>query len=100
MRKSHLIVTLVTLLSSSVLFANHSDMSDDSACGVIAKACVKAGYSRDDHDKKFWMDCMKPVVLGKSVKNVDVDAATVKSCRTDKIAKMKNELNEMEKVSD
>jgi len=100
MRKTHLLILASVILMQPV-FADDAMMSSDSKpCAVIAKACLNAGYSRKGNDdKKFWSDCMKPIILGKAVKNINVDSATVKSCRTDKINAFKKELNEFENVS-
>lgn len=96
MRKIHAGFMLIATLLTSSAFANHHPM-DSKACGAIVDACKKAGYERGkDADKKFWQDCMKPIVLGKSVKDVTVDSDTVKQCRTDKIADMKKQLKEFE----
>ena len=100
MRKIHLFVVLTSVLSIQVAFADDAAMSESKPCKAIAQACLKAGYSRkESYDRKFWFDCMKPVILGKTVKGVKVDANTVKSCRSDKITELKQELNEFESTS-
>jgi hypothetical protein len=92
----------LALLASVVLaqpVLAHDMMSEDSSCAPIAKACIDAGYKGDaTDDKHFWFDCMKPVLLGKTVENVTVDAAVLKKCRAEKIKKMTKELNELKKV--
>lgn len=100
MRKIHLILGLAAaILSSQAVFADDQDM-DSKPCAAIATACVSAGFAKDENSaKKFWQDCMKPVILGQKVEGVNVDAATVKSCRSDKIEKMKKEVKEFQKVS-
>lgn len=96
MRKMGFIL-LTILLSSSVFAKPHMDSK---ACKTIADACKKAGYERAENaSKKFWQDCMRPVVMGKTVKDVPVDPAVVKQCRTDKIADLKKQLTEFEGVS-
>ncbi len=91
---------LASILSAQAVFADDAAMSSDGkSCGVVAKACLHAGYSRKDESKKFWSECMKPVILGQSVKGVKVDVATVKSCRADKIDELKKELNDFQNVS-
>lgn len=113
MRKSHLILVLTAAITSSSVFA-HMPM-DSKACATIAKACREAGFARKEGGGKegagqegarkegggraFWQDCMKPTILSQPVKGVSVDADTIKTCRTDKITELKNELNEFEKTS-
>jgi hypothetical protein len=98
MRKIHISLMVMATLFSSSVFANH--MMDSKACSTIVDACKKAGYNRgDNNDKRFWVDCMKPIIMGKSVKDVTVDPATIKQCRTDKIADMKKQMNEFENAS-
>jgi len=98
MRKIHIALMVMATLFSSSVFANH--MMDSKACSMIADACKKAGYMVGDNgDKRFWMDCMKPIIMGKSAKGVMIDPATVKQCRMDKIADMKKQLKEFEGVS-
>lgn len=99
MRKAYLAVCLVSLFAASNVFAD--EMANDSKpCMQVAKACLSAGYTRQgDNDKKFWVDCMKPLILGQTVKDVTVDSVVVKACRTDKISEMKKELTELQNVS-
>lgn len=98
MRKIHMGVAVIAVLFSSSVFAH---MMDSKACMTVVDACKKAGYVKGDNgDKRFWMDCMKPVIMGKSVKGVSVDSATIKQCRTDKIADMKKQMKEFESVSE
>lgn len=96
MSKYVIIPAIVALLSSSVAFAH---MGDSAACDSIAKACKSAGYAKEEGDKTFWQDCMFPVLLNKSVKNVTIDADTVKQCRTDKIKEMKDKIDKLESVN-
>ncbi len=99
MRKMYFVLAISTLLSTQSVLADN-EMTESKPCAAIAKACLDAGYTRgDDATKKFWQECMKPIVMGKQVTGVTVDAATVKQCRTDKIAQMKKELNELQKQS-
>ncbi len=99
MRKVYLAVCLVSLFAASNVFAD--DMNSNSKpCMTIAKACMSAGYTREgNNDKKFWVNCMKPLILGQTVKDVTVDSVVVKACRTDKISEMKKELTELENVT-
>lgn len=96
MRKIHIGLMLAIFLSPSV-FANHMHSK---ACAAVGDACKKAGYTRDENgNKKFWQDCMKPVVMGKTVKDVTVDPLTVKQCRMDKIHQLKTQLKEFEETA-
>jgi hypothetical protein len=99
MRKINLVLALSAALLTQPVLADEMEMSDSKPCATIASACKSAGFTKGgDKGKMFWMDCMKPVVMGQSVKGVTVDAATVKSCRTDKIARMQKEITELQNV--
>jgi len=99
MHKIHILFGLAVVLLTQPVFAD--DMSADSKpCATIANACLQAGYVRGTQDKKFWLDCMKPMIMGKTVTGVTVDPATVKACRVDKIEKLKKELMEFQNLKD
>ena len=100
MRQIHLLI-LAFVLCIQPVFADDTMMSSDSKpCAAIAKACLNAGYSRNENEgKKFWVDCMKPTILGKNVKGVNVDSSTVKSCLMDKVNQLKQELTDFENAS-
>jgi hypothetical protein len=89
-------IILSVFLAQSV-FANNmsSHYSDSRSCMTVAHACQSAKYTARNG---FWFGCMKPVILGKTVRGVNVDPAAVKMCRSDKIAMMKKELAELESV--
>jgi hypothetical protein len=103
MRKLHLLLIVAAALSMQSVFADDgvgtpADTSGGTPCASIANACLAAGFERTATEgKQFWQDCMKPVILGKTVGNVTIDSATVKACRVDKIAEMKKELKELQK---
>jgi hypothetical protein len=95
MYKVRSILAIMAIFSTQAVFAH-----DDNACDSIVKACTSAGYvTNDEGTKRFWQDCMGPILLGKAVDGVTVDAANVKDCRKAKIEKMKKELKELEKAS-
>ncbi|MBA3662290.1 MAG: hypothetical protein H0W64_11200 [Gammaproteobacteria bacterium] len=98
MSKFYFVFVAAMMLSAPAIYADPQDMSSDSKpCAMIAKACKQAGFGRhSETNKKFWKDCMKPVILGQSVKDVKVDADIAKSCRTDKINRLQQELNEFQ----
>jgi hypothetical protein len=98
MKKIYFLSGLAAVLLMQSVFADHM-FPQNGPCETIAKACKEAGYKMNDAHKKFWFDCMRPVVLGKTVKGVAVDAATVKQCRIDKIDELKKELSEFQKAS-
>lgn len=101
MSKVRIVLASLAVLAAQQVFANTSSnmsatSSDSRPCLAIAKACKAAGYSRKgDANNRFWGNCMKPLLLGQTVKGVSIDAATVKSCRTDKIQRMKQELKDL-----
>lgn len=100
MRKIRIFLILAAILSTQSVFAD--DMSSyagsSKPCADIVNACLSAGFTRESPDKKFWQDCMKPILLGKTVSGVTVDAGAAKACRTTKIEEMKKELKEFEHV--
>jgi len=96
------VLALAIIFSASPLLANdEADMKSESAsCEIVAKSCVKAGFVRGESaNKKLWQDCMKPLLMNKTVAGVTVDPATVNTCRTNKIDKMKQELQEFQSIS-
>lgn len=46
-------------------------------------ACEKAGYVKGEHKEKkgLFMDCVEPIMQGKSVANVSVDSNLVQECQ-------------------
>ena len=74
--------------------------SADKACDPIVKACKAAGYTRDAKaGHTFWKDCMKHVLLGKSVDGVKLDAAEVNTCKEFKLKKMHKEMEQLKASS-
>lgn len=104
MMKLRMTIAGMALIAASQVFAaSDADTamasSDSKPCMQIAKACKAAGFSRQaGPSKRFWKDCMKPVVLGQSVKGVNVDKGTVQACRTDKVQKLQQELKQLQKA--
>jgi hypothetical protein len=100
MRNTRYILLLTTMLSVQPVFAEEMTPSNTPSCDAIASACLNAGFTRGDTaDKQFWLNCMKPVVLGKTVQGVEIDATTAKKCRADKITELKEQLKEFQSVS-
>lgn len=103
MRKYHTVFAIIALFITQQSFANTaaSTNTDDMTvkqCEIIAKACLKAGYFKKSEGKAFWKDCMKPVLLGKTVSGVKIDAGDVSTCRQSKISKMQSELEQLQQV--
>ncbi|STX50187.1 Uncharacterised protein [Legionella busanensis] len=92
MKKLSLIIT-VMFLFSPISFANDTKYV---ACDAIAKACRAANFK--NKDKKFWQDCMKPLLLGKKVDGVSIEVTQVSACREKKIAELQQELKEFQEV--
>lgn len=96
------------LLASSIIFTIQPVFADDAdmmssinstngnPCEMIAKACTAAGFTRDDSTvgKRFWQDCMKPVILGKTVTSVTIDPMVAQTCKTQKVMELKQELQD------
>lgn len=91
--------TTMTTGDTSMSGMDMSDMNKDMSneCHKIAKACIAAGYTRHSSSGKlFWKDCMKPILLGQTVSGVTVSSSDVTTCKSLKIKKMQNELNELQ----
>jgi hypothetical protein len=75
------------------------DTDSNKDCETISQACLVAGFVQGDSpDKGIWKDCMKPIILGKTVSNVTIDPAVAKACRLKKIEKDKAEIEEFQKA--
>lgn len=102
MKKLYTATALTALLFSSITFAtDHGSMmslKSDPACSALVKACKAAGFKRHKEGKRFWQDCMHPLLLSKSVSGVTLDADQVKACRDKKITQLQNELTELQSV--
>jgi hypothetical protein len=98
MRHSHFALILAACVLAQPAFADKDMDSDSKPCATIAQACRDAGFAKTESDgKKFWKDCMKPVILGQTVEGVKaIDANIIKMCRADKIANLKKQLKEFQ----
>ena len=95
MRQVRTILMLMATLAAQQVFAEGS--ASDRSCSTIADACLAAGFVKTESATKgIWRDCMRPVILGKTVSAVSIDASVVKSCRADKIKELQMELKEMQ----
>ncbi len=105
MRKIHIVLILAAVFSTQPIFADNQNTSNISSsgsksCATIVNACLAAGFVRTaTPNKRFWQDCMKPIIMGQTVQGVTIDSATVKDCRINKINQLKKELEEFQKVS-
>jgi len=101
MRKVGLILGFSFTLLAQQVFAtsNTTDSFKDRPCAALAKVCLTAGYTRsDEQGKRFWFDCMKPLLLGQTVKGTSATANEIKICRMEKIKAMKADLKALENV--
>lgn len=79
--------------------ASPTHSADSKSCEAIANACLGAGYARTEiTGKRFWHDCMKPILLGQTVATVTTDPTMVQTCRAHKIEELKKELQELQQV--
>ncbi len=98
MRYLHHIVVIMAVLATQQAFA-FGKFPNDRSCGLIAKACLKAGFVEQKSETKgIWRNCMEPVLLGQSVSGVTVDAAVVKSCRAHKVKELQRQLEQLQNV--
>lgn len=91
MFRVYLISLFLSLFVSQTVFAE----MDSKPCKNVAQSCRAAGY---DKSNKFWTNCMKPLLLGQTVKGVNLDPKVIKVCRDNKIERMKKELQQLESV--
>lgn len=81
---------------SSMMMGSDSDRP----CADIVKACIAGGYTqKGSEDKRFWADCMKPILMNKPVTGIDIPAATVQECRSKKIDEYKKDLQDLQSIT-
>lgn len=71
---------LITLLAFNLNAAEKKI----NGCKKIEAACKSAGYVKGAHKKTgkgLYEDCLKPVVEGKAIEGVTVEAADIDSCK-------------------
>jgi hypothetical protein len=91
---------LAISFSSLPVLANMMADDADNNCKTVAKACMAAGFQKgEDSTKKFWQDCMKPVLMGKPVQGVTVDPKVAEACRAAKMDKMKGEMQDFQNAA-
>lgn len=99
MRKLHTLLFITALLFfTQQSFADLMNSDKESRpCLNIVKACLAGGYTREatGPNKNFWLNCMKPALLGKSVSGVNFSKHDVKTCRQVKIEQLKQELGQL-----
>lgn len=92
-------IILALFLSQSAFAGDSmgSSMDESMSCQKIVKACLDGGYTRENTQgsKNFWFDCMRPILLGKTVEGVTIDPKDATTCKKDKITEMQKELNEL-----
>lgn len=103
MRK-HVLIGLAAFLSTQAIFAadaQDTTLSPDAKpCAVVAQSCLNAGFVRDGAPgKRFWEDCMKPLLMGQTIQGITIDANVAVTCRTNKINQLKQELQDLQSVS-
>lgn len=117
MRQSLLTLALLTMVASAPTLAetndnknithpdNYMQIASESAetpatqCDGIAKSCVMAGFTHDGSaGKSIWIDCMKPLLMGKSVTGITISLDDLKVCRQQKIENMKLEIQELQQA--
>jgi hypothetical protein len=102
MKNIYKATALATLLLSSLSFAADQGAVMDSSIGVscsaVVKACKAGGYERKNQGKRFWKDCMHPLLLGQNVNGVTVEGSKVKACRDKKIIELQNMLTQLQDV--
>lgn len=90
--KKFALALLVLTLSVPAAFAKDTtkakEVGKDHPCQRIQQACKAAGFIKGGakEGKGLYVNCMEPILKGKTVEGVTVDAATLQSCQ-DNMAK-------------
>ena len=85
--KTTILTPLALMLTISAAFAEVTAApkaeDKDRPCKMIMKACYDAGFEKGEAKlgNGLFVDCMKPILNGESVKGVTVEAATVQACQ-------------------
>lgn len=79
-------ILISLLLVSQICLAQDSTEVVDGPCMKIMDACKNAGYNKpSSKDKKsLSKDCIQPLLAGKKVEGVNVEAADVAACQAKK----------------
>ena len=74
-----LMISFILMMSAFTLSA---DEVKKTPCKNIEKACLDAGFLKNGHkDKKgLHVDCMKPILQGKTISGVNVSSEDIKQC--------------------
>jgi hypothetical protein len=81
------LAVLALSLAAPAAFAQDAapakETGKDHPCQRIEQACKAAGFVKGGakEGKGLYANCMKPILKGKSVAGVTVDAATLQSCQ-------------------
>jgi hypothetical protein len=98
MHKIRMILIVTTLLSLQPTLTYAAE-TESKACATIAQKCSAAGFARvKSPNKNFWLNCMKPILLGHSVEGITVDVTVIQACRTYKISNLKKEAHDLEQA--
>ncbi|MGZ3789686.1 MAG: hypothetical protein ACXVLQ_14245 [Bacteriovorax sp.] len=95
--------TLIALsLATSLSLSLHAEENKgDHPCNKIKTACESAGFVKNGHKQKkgLQLDCIKPILKGKSVEGVTVAPEDVAACNAKRIkrAEKRSEKNEVKK---
>ena len=69
------------ILSGASVFANEHE---NGPCSPVFKACESAGFVKGENAPKgrdLWDDCKEPLLKGKAVAGVSVDAKDINKCK-------------------
>ena len=97
MHKIRTLLILTALLATQPILAYAAGVPGSKPCSTLAHRCAEAGFARTEvGGKNFWLDCLKPLLMGHSVQGVTIDVADVQACRTDKIKDLQKELQDLQ----
>lgn len=85
MKKTTLVISSFALATTFSLGAQAADekmtsTTENNPCQKIEMACKAGGFMLGNDDKGLVKDCMEPIMAGKTVEGVKVEAADVTAC--------------------
>lgn len=77
-------LSLATLLSLTLHAEDKKEKDTNHPCVKIKTACESAGFIKGKHKEKkgLHLDCMKPLLEGKTVEGVSVSSEDISACKT------------------
>lgn len=84
MKKTWLLVGLLAVAAPHAFAESEDSAIKNGPCKPLWDACEAGGYKLGAHKtngKGLWVDCLDPLLAGKSVEGVTADASVVPACK-------------------